>query len=108
MEPAWIRLVEKVNREAMERYGYERAEMAEEPALWDYARAIAGDVKGMGEAAYRLLRMKRLLDRHFWGIERLDPQRGMEENVRLNPAAWRYYPSFEMPQVPRPPALASP
>lgn len=107
MEPAWIRLVERVNREAMERYGYKRAEMAEEPALWDYVQALSGDVKGMGEAAYRLLRMKRLLDRHFLGIERLDPQRGMEENVRLNPAAWRYYPSFEMPQVPRPPALVS-
>lgn len=104
MAQVWIRLIERINREAMERYGYQPAELAQEPGLWEYVRALAKDVPGMAEAAYRLLAMKRLLDRHFHGIERLDPQRGMEENLNLNPAAWRHYPSFQMPQVPRLPA----
>lgn len=100
LEPVWTRIVEWVNQESMTRYGYKPAQLTREPNRWDYVRAFLGDVPGMAEAAYRLLSMKRLLDRHFQGRERLDPQRGMEENVRLNPSAWRYYPAFEMPQVP--------
>jgi len=69
--------------------------------LFDYAWMLGRDIKGIAEATYRLLAMKRLIDRHFQGKERLDPQRGMEENVRLNPPAWQHYPSFSMPQVPR-------
>ena len=85
----------------MIRYGYESKWLEQEPTLWEYLRALLGDVAGIAEATYRLLAMKRLIDRHFQGKELLDPQRGMEENLQLNPAAWRYYPSFEMPQVPR-------
>lgn len=107
MEQVWIRLVERVNHELMQRYGYKPTTSVPEPSLWQYARALAGDVPGMAEAAYRLLSFKGLLDRHFQGVERLDPQRGMEENLKLNPSAWRYYPAFEMPQVPRFPALGA-
>lgn len=101
LTPAWTRIIEWVNREAMEHYGYERAPLAHEPSLFDYAWTLGRDIKGIAEATYRLLAMKRLIDRHFQGKERLDPQRGMEENVRLNPPAWQHYPSFSMPQVPR-------
>ena len=105
LDPVWTRIVEWVNRESMTHYGYLPAVLEQEPSRWDYVRAFCGDIRGMAEAAYRLLSMKRLIDRHFQGRERLDPQRGMEENVQLNPSSWRYYPAFEMPQVPKPPAL---
>ena len=101
LTPAWLRLIEKINRVLMIRYGYESKWLEQEPTLWEYLRALLGDVAGIAEATYRLLAMKRLIDRHFQGKALLDPQRGMEENLQLNPAAWRYYPSFEMPQVPR-------
>jgi hypothetical protein len=105
LTPAWIRLIERLNRESMQRYGYAPATLPAEPSVWEYARALAGDARGMFASAYRLYGLNRLLDRHFQGIERLDPQRGLEENLKLNPAAWRYYPSFEMPQVPPLPEL---
>ncbi len=105
LEPVWTRIVEWVNQESMTRYGYEPAVLVKEPSRWEYAWAFCKDIRGMAEAAYRLLSMKRLIDRHFQGRERLDPQRGMEENVQLNPAAWRNYPQFEMPQVPRAPVF---
>lgn len=100
MDPGWIRLVEWLNRAAMERYGYGPAALAREPGFAAQAAALAKDLPGIDEAVYRLLGIKRKLDRHFQNKERLDPQKGLEANVRLNPAAWRYYPGFRMPQVP--------
>lgn len=100
LDPAWIRLVERINHASMERYGYPPALLAHEPGVFSLARALLRDVPGLVTATYRLLAFKRKLDRHFLGIRRLDPQKGMEENLRLNPAAWRYYPEFSMPHVP--------
>jgi hypothetical protein len=100
LPPVWTRLIERVNRQLMQHYGYQTATLKQEPSLWDYVRAVAGDVRGMVEAAYRLLAMKQRLDRHMQGRKLLDPQREMEENLQLNPSAWRYYPEFVMPKLP--------
>ncbi len=100
LEPAWIRLIERINRSSMERYGYLPARLPREPGPLALAAALARDVPGLVTGTYRLLSFKRKLDRHFQDKERLDAQRGMEENLRLNPAAWRYYPEFAMPPVP--------
>lgn len=100
MSPAWIRLVEKLNRASMQRYGYEPAKLEHEPGAFALAAALWNDMPGVVWAAGRLLAFKRILDRHFQGKQRLDPQKGMEENMRLNPLAWQHYPQFQMPQVP--------
>ena len=107
MDPAWIRLVERINRASMERYGYAPAPLPREPSALALPLAILRDVPGLVSGTFRLLAFKRKLDRHFQGIARLDPQKGMEENLRLNPAAWRYYPDFAMPPVPEPAAAHS-
>lgn len=104
MDPAWIRWVESINKDAMAYYGYAPAQLEREPGFFALTAAILRDVPGWFSAAYRLLAFKRKIDRHFQGKERLDPQRGMEENLALNPPAWRHYPGFQMPQVPRLPA----
>jgi hypothetical protein len=101
MEPAWIRMIERLNRRGMERYGYAIAELTQEPSVWDFVRALLRDVPGMAQFAYRFLTFKRRLYGHFEGRQRLDPQQGMEASININPAAWRYYPEFHMPQVPR-------
>lgn len=100
-DPAWIRIIEDLNRGTMERYGYARAKLAHEPTFWQKTAALLRDLPDVAVAAQRLLSYKGKLDRHFRGEERLDPQRGMEENVGLNPAAWRHYPGFQLPEVPR-------
>ena len=100
LQPAWIRLIERINQSSMDRYGYPPARLVREPGPLALAAALARDVPGLITGTYRLLAFKRMLDRHFQDKERLDPQRGMEENLRLNPAAWRYYPEFAMPPVP--------
>lgn len=104
LSPAWIRLIERINRVALRRYGYEPAALPQEPSLLALAGAVAADVPRVAEATRRLLRLKGQLDRHFRGQERLDAQAGMAANIDLNPAAWKHYPAFQMPQVPRLPA----
>lgn len=104
MAPAWIRIIEWLNRPGFERYGYEPARLEREPRLLEFVAALLADVPGIAAAVYRLLSFKRKLDRHFRSQQRLDPQHGMEESLRMNPAAWRHYPKFEMPRVPQLPA----
>ncbi len=87
--------------DALRRYGYPPAELRREPSAWELGGAALGDVPAAIAAGYRLLAFKRKLDRHFEGRARLDPQQGMEENLALNPGAWRHYPHFEMPRVPQ-------
>jgi hypothetical protein len=104
MDPVWIRLVERINQAAMQRYGYKVSSLPQEPRLSEFAGAVLRDFPGIASTVYRMLSFKRKLDRHFNNQERLDPQEGMETNVRLNPSAWKYYPDFQMPQVPQLPA----
>ena len=101
LDPAWIRIIEGLNQRAMQHYGYAPAELAPEPGHLQRLLALLRDVPGLCAATYRLFALKRKLDRHFQDRERLDAQKGMEENLRLNPAAWRYYPEFAIPPVPQ-------
>lgn len=101
LEPAWIRLIERFNREAMQRYGYAPAVLSPEPGRLSLAAALLADLPHMFAAGYRLLSFGRRLDRHFQGKATLDPQEGLLANVSLNPAAWRHYPDFRLPPVPK-------
>ena len=100
LDPAWIRLIERMNQAAMDRYGYSRATLKSEPSLFAQALALLRDLPHMFDAGFRLLSFGRRLDRHFRGKALLDPQDGLVANVSLNPAAWRHYPGFQLPQVP--------
>lgn len=100
LDPAWIRLVERINAAAMQRYGYASAQLANEPGWLSMAGALLRDLPNMFDAGIRLLSFARRLDRHFQGKALLDPQEGLLANVSLNPAAWRHYPGFQLPPVP--------
>lgn len=100
LAPAWIRLIERFNAQAMARYGYPRAVLKSEPGALSMAGALLGDLPHMVDAGIRLLSFARRLDRHFQGKALLDPQQGLLANVSLNPAAWRHYPGFRLPPVP--------
>ena len=67
--------------------------------------ALVVSLPGAFATGYRLFGLWTNLFLHFHDKRRLDPQRGMADVVGLNPAAWRHYPGFRMPQVPR---LAAP
>ncbi len=101
LPPVWIQIIEQINRRNMQHYGYVPAPLNPPPGFWQRAWAVLKDLPGAFATGFRMLAFRRKLVRHFQGLERLDAQRGMEENVRLNPAAWRHYPGFQMPQVPR-------
>ena len=101
MDPAWIRIIESLNQRAMQHYGYAPAKLSPEPGHLQRFAAVLADLPGLGAAIYRLYALKFKLDRHFQNKQQLDPQQGMEENLRLNPAAWRYYPEFAIPSVPQ-------
>lgn len=101
LSPVWIRLVERINRDCLTRYGYEPAQLAHEPGLLARVGAVLRDIPGMTEAVYRLLLLRGRLDGHFHGRRSLDPQRELLDSNNLNPAAWRHYPDFQMPQIPQ-------
>ncbi len=101
LDPAWIRIIEDLNRAAMQHYGYAPAALSPEPTHWQRFLTFLRDVPGLLETGYRVVGFRRKLDRHFRNIQRLDPQQGMEANLGLNPAAWRHYPEFAIPTVPR-------
>lgn len=101
LDPAWIRLIERLNRDAMARYGYPAAKLASEPGWLAQTGALLADLPQMFSAGYRLLSFGHRLDRHFQGKAPLDPQEGLRANVSLNPAAWRHYPGFQLPPVPK-------
>jgi hypothetical protein len=80
--------------------GYAPARLGREPSLLTIARALVRDIPGLATATYRFLAFRRSLDLHFPARAQLGPQRSMEQNLQLNPAAWQYYPDFSMPAVP--------
>ena len=102
LQPAWIRLIERLNRDAMAPYGYAPAELAHEPG-WLAAQAgrCSPTLPHMFSAGYRLLSFGRRLDRHFQARPRFWIRRRPETNVSQNPAAWRHYPGFQLPPVPK-------
>ena len=105
---AAIRLVERVDRATMERYGYAPALLEREPTRADTAALVAREMPGAARLARRLTAYRRAVGRHMRGDARLDPQRAFEATLRFNPAAWRFHPGLAVPQVPRPPQARDP
>lgn len=99
--PAWIRTIERINRAPMERYGYRPLELPREPGRARQVFVQLGDVPAMWVSGWRAWRMSRKIRAHFAGKRTYDPQRAMEDHLDLNRKAWKLYPGFVMPRVPR-------
>lgn len=100
--PAWIRTIERINREGMVHHGYKPLEMAREPGRTRQVLVQLGDVPAVWLSGWRAWRMGRRIKAHFSGKKDYDPQRAMEDQFNLNRKAWKLYPGFVMPRVPRP------
>jgi hypothetical protein len=100
LSPASIRLVERVNRAAMARYGYAAAILEAEPDAGDVARAGVGEAPEIARTAARVMAYRRRCVRHMRGVERFDPQEALEASLGFNPDAWRFYPGLRVPRVP--------
>ena len=99
--PAWIRTIERISRFAMQRYGYQPLELVHEPGRPRQVLAQLGDLPAMLASGWRVWRIARKLKAHFSGKRFYDPQQAMQDHLNLNRRAWRYYPEFVMPRVPR-------
>jgi len=102
LSPAAIRLVERVDRDAMTRYGYAPGRLEREPAAADVAALALAELPAAARFARRLAAYRRAVGRHMSGRERLDPQRAFEATLRFNPDAWRSHPGLRVPSVPSP------
>jgi hypothetical protein len=103
LAPAAIRLVERVDRETMGRYGYAPARLAREPTAAESAALALREIPSAAGFARRLAAYRSAVGRHMRGEARVDPQRAFEATLRFNPAAWRFHPGLQVPRVPRPP-----
>lgn len=103
LSPAWIRIVEWLNRDCMQQYGYAPQVLESEPSIWQFAAALLRNLPTMTDNMLRLLWSTHKIERHLKGKKRLDPQTAQRENLMLNPQAWKYYPEIDIPVVPCPP-----
>ena len=96
LSPAWVRLIEKANRETMERFGYPIAELGREPTSFEMSMAQLKElplaVSFVTRAACTLLRLA------------VPPWVPAERNQRmlhtLNPRAWKRNPDWSLPVPP--------
>ncbi|HNF96277.1 MAG TPA: sulfotransferase [Pseudomonadota bacterium] len=102
LSAAWTEIVEWQNRETMQRYDYPTQTSAKKTGLLRCLATLIGSVPTMTESMLRLLWVNHKIVQHLQGKHRLDPQIAQRDNLMLNPAAWRYYPEIDIPEVPRP------
>jgi hypothetical protein len=98
LSPVWIRIVERMNRYGMTRYGYEPARLDPRPGLFARMGARLKELPEVFRSIGRMARFARLCRKK----ELPDPQVAMEALLSINPAAWKRYPDFKMPRVPGP------
>jgi hypothetical protein len=96
--PEWIRQIEHRNRIYFEKYGYERAELAENPSRLARFAAILRDIP----ETHRFLR--RFIPLIYKLTRTNPPTAEVAQNLllQLNPRAWSHYPDFTMPGRPSP------
>lgn len=96
----WIRIIERLNRETMARYSYKPINLKQEVSVWDCVRALLSDLRPTVAGLARLQRLNNRIVRHIRGKERLPPQLAQQENLMLNPSAWKHYARIDVPSVP--------
>jgi hypothetical protein len=96
LAPAWVRYVERRLHWAMERYGYPRASLPTEPGRLATARAVLGDVPALLQGMSRMA----ALDRGLRRKDPIDAREFLRQSLRMNPAAYRFYPGFTPPDLP--------
>lgn len=102
MSPVHIRLVEWLTRHWMAQYGYERAELPEEPSRSRVALAGLGSLPEALRFAWQYLR----LGLRYRDARQFESPETTRVFHTLNPSSWGLYPDFEA--MPLPPALPSP
>lgn len=97
LTPSWIRIIEGTQRKIMERYGYTRADLENEPSFLRRLGTVALDIPLSLLAIGRALRV-------FFALQREPPLSAEEVQRRvlhLNPAALRAMTDFELPPLPK-------
>lgn len=97
LSDAWVRYVERKNRLALRKYGYEALPLEPEPGLIQIFRAVVQDVPDAALALWRASQCFRKLARPHPP----EPKEAQRLIFGLNPGAWRHYPDREIPDPPR-------
>jgi len=95
MGPAWVRIVERLAGGTMERHGYERAELPEEPGWGVVARAALADLPEAARFTARAARLFFRLGRRPTGAA--ESQRLV---LSLNPRSREAHPDWTLPDPP--------
>ena len=98
LSPVWIRIVERMNRYGMTRYGYKPARLDPRPGLFARMGARLKELPEVFRSIGRMARFARLCRQK----ELADPQVAMQALLSINPGAWKRYPDFKIPRVPGP------
>jgi hypothetical protein len=96
LTPAQIRLVERLNRGWMRRFGYLPADLPAEPSTWDLVRTVSADIAAGVVYLWRVARMARRL----FGRPPADAAESQRLFLSLNPAARARHPGWSLPDPP--------
>jgi hypothetical protein len=96
LSPQWIRQIEWRNRETMELFGYERAELEVEPSRWSRLGAVLAEIPESLRFMGRFLPLARAL----MSRNPPDAAHAQAKLLGLNPDAWQHYPGFVIPDRP--------
>jgi hypothetical protein len=97
LSPAWIRNIERITQNEMARHGYARAELQHEPSLVAQYAAIARELPQFLSSMRRFNLVVQATGR----VDLADPQDVFNLFLNVTPAAWRNYPEWTIPSVPR-------
>jgi hypothetical protein len=98
LSPAWIRIIERRFRPMMRKHGYAPAGPEFQASLRAVGRAIVDDLPELVQSLRRVADLLRGLRQPV----PIDGEEFLRRSLQLNPQAWKYYPTFSLPQAPAP------
>jgi hypothetical protein len=101
--PAWMRLTESINHQALATYGYAPHALPDEPGWLAKIDAIISDLPQLALTGWRYA----VLIVRFMRLPKTDAAGFQALLHSLNPAAWQRQPEWN-PELPTPPAVRSP
>lgn len=103
LSPAWIRIIEKTNRETLDAFGYTPLDLPQEPTHWQKLCAVIADLPNLALLGLHAIRVFTLL--------MVTPKSNARKIQMLmhstNPGAWKQHPEWDA-VLPEPPPVNPP
>lgn len=103
LSPAWIRIIEKTNRETLEAFGYAPLALPKEPTRWQKLCAVIADLPNYVRLLFHSIRVILF----FIVTPKSDARKIQMLMHSTNPGAWKQHPEWDT-NLPEPPPVNLP